>query len=58
MKKFYIVFIVCCLLVCAIPLAAMTVRPTTQSTENRTLSAFPSAVTRAGSLNLSFFKEF
>ena len=58
MKKFYIVFIVCCLLVCAIPLAAMTVRPTTQSTENRTLSAFPSAVGKEGKLNLDFFREF
>lgn len=58
MKKFYTVFIVCCLLVCLIPFAAMTVRPTTQSTENRMLSAFPSPVNREGGLNLNFFREF
>lgn len=58
MKKFYTVFIVCCLLVCVIPLAAMSVRPTTESTENRTLSSFPSAVNREGKLNLEFFREF
>lgn len=58
MKKGLIIFIAICMIVCALPLAAMTVRPTTVSTENRALSVFPSLQGKEGGLNLKFFEEF
>ena len=58
MKKGLIAFIVICIIICAIPLVGMTVRPTTESTENRALSDFPALRTQEGTLNVSFFQEF
>ncbi len=57
MKIFQRIFILLCLVLCVLPFAGMAVRPTTESTENRTLSEFPS-VTREGTVNISFFSEF
>lgn len=57
MKKLYVAFVGLCLAVCLTPLAGMSFRPTTVSTENRTLSAFP-AVRENGRLNLGFFQQF
>ncbi len=56
MRRSYTIFIICCMLVCAIPLAAMAVRPTTQSTENRVLSSLPSFLDENGRPNLDFFR--
>lgn len=58
MKKTSIVFIIFCMAACLIPLAGMTVRPTTESTENRRMSEFPSAIEEDGSLNKELFSEF
>ena len=58
MKKGLIIFITICILICALPLVGMTVRPTTESTENRELSPFPSLKTQEGQLNVNFFQEF
>lgn len=58
MKKTGLLFIILCMAVCFVPLLGMTVRPTTETTENRNLSTFPSLKTEDGSLNLGFFKKF
>ena len=58
MKKKSIAFIIFCMVACLIPLAGMTVRPTTESTENRRMSTFPSALNEDGSLNKELFSEF
>lgn len=58
MKKGLIIFITICILICALPLVGMAVRPTIESTENRELSSFPSIKGEDGSLNLNFFQEF
>ncbi len=57
MKTIQHIFILLCLVLCVLPFAGMAVRPTTESTENRTLSAFPSAVADGG-INVSFFSQF
>ncbi len=57
MKHFSRLFLICCLSVCLVPFAAMAVRPTTESTENRVLSSFPSLRDGDGP-NLAFFREF
>lgn len=58
MKKYGLIFIIVCIAACFIPLAGMTVRPTTVSTENKRMSEFPELKTEDGSLNLEFFEEF
>ena len=58
MKKIKLIFIIACILLIAIPLLVMPIRPTTISTENRALSKFPSLTTRDGGVNLEFFSEF
>lgn len=46
------------MLLCAVPFAAMSVHPTTATTENRRLSEFPSLTKKEGGLNLNFFSQF
>lgn len=58
MKKAGLLFIIPSIVVCAIPLLGMTVRPTTETTENRNLSAFPQVKLEDGSLNRDFFSQF
>ena len=58
MKKRSVLFLFLCLALCLTPLLGMLVRPTTVSTENRTLSAFPSLRTEDGGPNLGFFPAF
>ncbi len=58
MKKIKLIFVIICILLIAIPLVVMPIRPTTVSTENRALSQFPDFTTRDGSMNLNFFSEF
>ena len=58
MKKIKLLFIILCIAICALPLVMMPIRPTTISTENRTLSKFPSFTNREGGVNLNFFSEF
>lgn len=58
MKKCGLVFIIACVAACFIPLVGMTVRPTTESTENKVMSSFPQVKAEDGSLNLDFFEEF
>lgn len=58
MKKCGLIFIIACIAACFIPLVGMTVRPTTVSTENKSMSEFPQLKTEEGSLNLEFFQEF
>lgn len=57
MKK-YLIFLIACIAVCLLPFAGMAVRPTTVSTENKKMSAFPNLKAENGTLNLSFFQEF
>lgn len=57
MKK-NLIFILACMGVCLLPLAGMTVHPTTVSTENRTMSEFPDLKKKDGSWNWDFFREF
>lgn len=57
MKK-YRIFLIACMAVCLLPFAGMAVHPTTVSTENKTMAAFPAVRQEDGSLNLSFFDEF
>ncbi len=56
MKK-YLIFIIACVAVCLLPFAGMAVCPTTESTENKAMSAFPSLGIQEGSLNLNLFQE-
>lgn len=58
MKKIKALFIVISIALCALPLVMMAVRPTTVSTENRSLAKFPSVTTREGKVNLNYFSEF
>ena len=58
MKKHSFLFLFLCLALCLTPLLGMLVRPTTVSTENRTLSAFPSLRAEDGGPNLGFFPAF
>lgn len=58
MKKIGLLFIILSVVVCAVPLLGMTVRPTTETTENRNLSSFPVIRSEDGSLNRNFFGQF
>ena len=58
MKKIQIIFLVIGMLLCLIPFAGMAFRPTTETTENRTLSEFPSVTKEKGGLNTKFFEQF
>lgn len=57
MKK-YLIFIIACVALCLLPFAGMAIYPTTVSTENKTMSAFPNLQTENGMINMDFFKEF
>lgn len=56
MKK-YLIFMAACLAVCLLPFAGMAVCPTTVSTENKQMSAFPALITEKGGWNVDFFQE-
>lgn len=56
MKK-YLIFVIACIAACLLPFIGMAVRPTTVSTENKTMAAFPSLKSEDGHLNLDFFQE-
>lgn len=58
MKKWGLLFIILSIAVCAVPLLGMTVRPTTETTENRNLSAFPALRKEDGTVNRQFFGQF
>ncbi len=58
MKKCRMLFLLACLALCLVPLVGMTVHPTIESTENRSLSAFPAIRAETGAINLDFFKHF
>lgn len=58
MKKIMIMFIALCMVFCLIPSVGMLFFPTTQTTENRAMTAAPELVTEEGSLNRSFFRDF
>ena len=58
MKKLKAAYIALCMILCSIPLFGMIVRPTTETTENRRLSEFPSLTGKDGGLNLQFFSSF
>lgn len=58
MKRYGMIFIIACMVVCFIPLVGMTVHPTTVSTENKRMSEFPELKTEEGDVNLDFFEEF
>ncbi len=57
MKKHSFLFLLLCLALCLAPLAGMLVYPTTVSTDNRPLTAFPSPTDRDGGANLAFFQQ-
>ena len=58
MKKFLIGFIIACIAMILIPLAAMTFRPTSESTDNRRLAEFPAVTNKDGVVNTGFFTGF
>ena len=58
MKKIQMIFLALGMLLCLIPFAGMAFRPTTETTENRTLSSFPSVTKEKGGLNTQFFEQF
>jgi len=58
MKKYSILFIVVCLVLCMIPSVGMLFFPTTQTTENKAMAAAPQLITEEGGLNHSFFSDF
>lgn len=58
MKKYGILFITVCLLLCLIPSAGMFLAPTTQTSENRPMADAPSLLTAEGAFNTAVFKEF
>ncbi|MBR3358491.1 MAG: hypothetical protein IKG46_11810 [Solobacterium sp.] len=58
MKKLKVAYIALCMILCSVPLFGMIVRPTTETTENRRLSEFPSLTAKEGGLNLQFFSSF
>lgn len=58
MKHLCRLFLTLSLLVCLVPFAGMSLRPTVESAENRVLSAFPSFTKRDGRVNIAFFQQF
>ena len=58
MKRIYRVFLTLSMLACLLPFAAMCVRPTVTSAENRVLSVFPAVLRPGGGVNTAFFREF
>ena len=58
MKKIKILFIIIAITLSSLPLVLMAVKPTTISTENRSLAKFPSVTNREGKVNLNYFSEF
>lgn len=58
MKKYSILFIVVCLVLCMIPSVGMLFFPTTQTSENKAMAAAPQLLTEEGSLNQAFFSDF
>ena len=58
MKKFLIGFIIAGIAIMAVPLAAMTFRPTVSSTDNRKMAEFPGLTDAKGGVNLGFFSGF
>ena len=58
MKKFLLGFIIACTAMILIPLAAMTFRPTSESTDNRRLAEFPAVTNKDGVVNTGFFTGF
>ena len=58
MKKYSILFIVVCLVLCMIPSMGMLFFPTTQTSENKAMAAAPQLLTEEGSLNQAFFSDF
>ena len=58
MKKIQKLFLILGMLCCVLPFAGMAFRMTTESTENRQLSSFPSLRTEEGAWNRDFFAGF
>lgn len=58
MKKLFIAFIAVFLAVCLIPFFGFLLFPTTETTENRAMSAAPRLTQEDGSPNASFFRDF
>lgn len=58
MKKFLRAFVILSICIVFIPLLGMTIRPTTTTTENKTMASFPTLTTKEGKVNLAFFQQF
>lgn len=56
-KKAYIIYILVVVMICLVPLLGMTVRPTTQTTENKKLSEWPVFITEDNYLNMNFLDQ-
>ncbi len=58
MKKIQMIFLLIGMAVCLIPFAGMAFRPTNETTENRTMTEFPSLKAEGGGLNRQFPGQF
>lgn len=56
-KKAYLIYIIVVILLCSAPLTGMTVRPTTETTENKELSEWPVFLTDDHYLNMNFLDQ-
>ena len=58
MKKYLILFIVACMVICLIPSIGMVFFPTTETTENKAMAEKPKLMTEEGDPNKAFFQDF
>lgn len=58
MKKYLILFIVACMVLCLIPSVGMLFFPTTKTTENKAMAEPPKLITEEGAPNKAFFSDF
>lgn len=58
MKKYFILFIAACMVLCLIPSIGMLFFPTTETTENKAMAEKPKLMTEEGKANKAFFQDF
>lgn len=58
MKKYFILFIAACMVLCLIPSIGMLFFPTTETTENKAMAEKPKLMTEEGKANTAFFQDF
>ena len=58
MKKYFILFIAACMVLCLIPSIGMLFFPTTETPENTAMAEKPKLMTEEGKANKAFFQDF